>query len=124
MNGYQSSARPMMSGNTFLMLKLTSLVKQDPRPGVRELGLVLSVVVSAEQQFVVAAIRDDHTDQHIGSRATPIAAIGHCKNDTCHGDASLVVVGSPWCAEALIASFACRSHYPPRPVEVSIRHWS
>ena len=49
-------------------------------------------VVGSEQQFVVAAIQDIHTDQHIGSRAASIAAVGRCTNGSCHGDASLFVV--------------------------------
>jgi len=101
-----------------LALQLTSLVEQDSRPGEHELGFVLLVVVSAEQQFVVPAIRDGHTDQHIGAGAAPIAPIGSCK---CH-------LMPPCCWSVLVgkgfdSAFACPCQCQPWLVEVSIALW-
>jgi hypothetical protein len=69
-------ARLVRSGEACLLAELTSLVEQDPCPGGLELVFVPSVVVGAEEQFVVPLARDEQTDQHIGFGAATIAAIG------------------------------------------------
>jgi hypothetical protein len=63
------------SDEAWLVVQLKSLVEQELRPGEQELAFVLLVVVGAEQQLVVPATRDEHTDQHVGSDAASIAAI-------------------------------------------------
>jgi hypothetical protein len=90
------------SDKAFLALQLTSLVEQDSCPGVRELGFVLSVVVSAELQFVVTVIRDEHADEHVGAGAASIAAIGRCENERFH-------VTPPWLVRSLRADALCNA---------------
>jgi len=76
--------RLVRSGAALCRLYLTSLVEQDSHPGMHEMTFVLPVVVGAQEQFAVPAIRDENAEQHVGLGAAPIAAISRRKNDRCH----------------------------------------
>jgi hypothetical protein len=69
------TAKLVRSGVAFYRLQLTSLIEQDPHPGTHELTFVYPVVVGAQEQFQVPAIRNEDAQQHIGLGAAAIAAI-------------------------------------------------
>lgn len=124
--GHAGRPRLGRSDKASLVLQLTSLVDHDSRPGDQELAFVQPVVVGAEQQLVVPAIRDEDTDQHVGSDAAPIAPIGSCKSDCCHRchDASLLLVLLVGVRKRFYCASCCLCHCQPWLVEASIGRWS
>lgn len=82
----------------FYRLQLTSLVEQNPHPGVHELTLVLSVVVGAKEQIALPALSDENAEQNVSLGAAPIAAICRRENHRCH-------VMPPWVSECAIRFF-------------------